>query len=80
MQYTVRNISERLDRILRERAQREGKSLNEATLEALEAGLSLSDEPLDQHDLDWMAGTWIEDAEFEKVIASQRQIDEGMWQ
>ena len=34
MQYTVRGVSEAVDEALRRRARREGKSLNEVTIEA----------------------------------------------
>ena len=31
------------------------------------------------HDLDFAIGTWVEDPEFDKAIADQRQIDPDMW-
>ncbi len=39
MQYTVRGISEALDKVIRRRAREKGKSLNEVTIEALADGL-----------------------------------------
>ena len=32
------------------------------------------------HDLDFVAGTWIEDADTAKALKDQRKIDKDMWQ
>ena len=32
-----------------------------------------------QRDLSDIAGTWVEDSEFDEVIAAQRQIDPDLW-
>ena len=79
MQYTLRNVPAELDKALRARAQREGKSLNEITLEALcrDAGLS-GDQPK-RRDLSFISGTWIDDPETDKALADQRLIDESIW-
>src|ERR1700682_1001173 len=45
MQYTVRGIPTALDAALRERARTSGKSLNEATLDALAEGTGLTGAP-----------------------------------
>ena len=46
LQYTMRGVGERADRVLRETALREGKSLNEVALSALDKGLGLGSEPV----------------------------------
>lgn len=79
MQYTLRNIPEELDRALRERARREGRSLNEVALEALRVALGLSEEAIVRRELGDVAGTWVEDAQVEAALADQRQIDEDLW-
>ena len=79
MQYTLRNIPEELDHALRERARREGRSLNEVAIEALKVALGLSDEEVVRRDLGDVAGTWIEDSQVEAALADQRQIDEDLW-
>ncbi len=79
MQYTIRNIPGYLDAALREFARREGKSLNEATLEALARGAGLADCQRAKRDLSDIAGTWREDPAFDSAIAEQRKIDEAMW-
>lgn len=42
MQYTIRNVPNFLDAVLRRRAQEQGKSLNEVALEALTRGVGFA--------------------------------------
>jgi plasmid stability protein len=79
MQYTIRNISTVIDRALRERAKREGKSLNEVATEALARGLDLEGNPVRRRDLSAIAGSWIRDREVERAIDDQRKIDPDLW-
>jgi len=78
IQYTVRGVSERTDRLLREKAAEYGTSLNETLLRALQRGLGETESPK-VHDLDAYAGTWIEDPECEIALEEMRQVDEDMW-
>ncbi|MGB5661422.1 MAG: hypothetical protein WBO54_18270 [Thermoanaerobaculia bacterium] len=79
MQYTIRNVPKTLDAMLRDRARKEGKSLNEMVIEALGRALGFSKEPLRQRDLTGIAGTWIEDPDFDRAIEDQDRIDEDLW-
>lgn len=79
IQYTIRRIPPRLDEALRRKARREGKSLNEAAIEALASGAGVSEQPKTHHDLDFLIGTWIEDKEFDEAIAAQDTIDPDLW-
>ena len=79
MQYTIRNVSKRLDKALRAKAKAEGKSLNAAALEALEAALGVAGDRPKRRDIGFLSGTWIEDPEFEKTIKEQRRIDRELW-
>ena len=79
MQYTLRNIPEKLDHALRSRARQEGKSLNQIVLEALRRALGLEVEPVQQRRLDDVAGTWEADASVEETLTNQRRIDPGEW-
>lgn len=79
MQYTIRNISPSLDAAMREEARRQKLSLNQAVLRALRSSLGLSEEPERLRDLSDIAGSWIEDPEFDRAIADQDQIDEELW-
>jgi len=78
-QYTVRSVPEDVDRQLRERAKKEGKSLNEIVLAALALAAGHGNGKIVYHDLDEFIGTWVEDPAFDEAIAAQDQIDEELW-
>ena len=79
MQYTIRNVPEYLDAVLRDSARGQGKSLNEVTIEALARGAGVSDRGCRRRDLDDIAGTWKKDPAFDKALAAQDTIDEEIW-
>ncbi|MGH7571090.1 MAG: hypothetical protein ACREMK_04510 [Gemmatimonadota bacterium] len=79
MQYTIRKIPKRLDRAIRERARREGKSLNRVTIEALRLAFGLDGESIRRRDLSDLAGTWKDDPETEQALAEQRRIEADLW-
>lgn len=79
MQYTLRNVPSHLDEALRRRAQDQGKSLNDVALEALLNGLGLSGKPVKRRDLGDVAGTWVDDPEFDAALSEQRRIDPDLW-
>ncbi len=79
MQYTIRNIPKTLDAMLRDRARKQGKSLNETVIQALARAMGFSSEPVRNRDLSGLAGTWIEDAEFDRAIEDQDRVDEDLW-
>lgn len=80
LQHTLRRVPPRVDAELRRRAAEERKSLNEVALQALERGLGLSDEPVRHHDMDDLAGTWIDDPEFDRALEEMDQVDPELWQ
>lgn len=80
MQYTLRNFPRELDQALRQKARKEGRSLNEIAIEALARGVGIQGEIPKNHDLDFAIGSWVEDPEFEKAIAAQSQIDPELWE
>lgn len=79
MQYTIRNVPEYLDAVLRDAARAQGKSLNEVAIEALTRGAGMGESRRRQRDLRDIAGTWQEDPGFDDAIAAQDTIDEEMW-
>ena len=79
MQYTIRNIPKTLDAMLRDRAKKEGKSLNEMVIQALARAMGFSSEPVRHRDLSHLAGTWVEDPEFDRALEDQDRIDEDLW-
>jgi hypothetical protein len=78
-QYTIRNIPKPIDKALRKSAQKMGKSLNQAAIEALARGLELTEQPVVHHNLDFIAGTWVEDPEFDAIIREQQKISPEDW-
>jgi hypothetical protein len=79
MQYTIRGVPPAVDRALRDRARATGKSLNEAAVDALAEGVGITGAPRKRRDLSDIAGTWIEDPEFDAAIADQDRIDDDLW-
>jgi len=77
--YTIRKVPAAVDRMLRERARTEGKSLNEAAIEALQAGLGLSEDPVEFDDLDDLIGTWQHDPDTDQALADQDVVDPELW-
>lgn len=66
-QYTIRSVPSKLDVVLRRRAQKTGKSLNEVLIEALTIGAGISpDASFD--DMDWLIGNKSMDASFRQTI------------
>jgi hypothetical protein len=79
IQYTIRSIPERTDRLLRETAAVEGASLNRVALDALAKGLGAGGEAAENHDLDDLAGSWVADPECDRVLEEFGRIDPELW-
>jgi hypothetical protein len=79
IQYTTRGVSERLDVLARKRARKDGKSLNETLLTALQKGLDIPEDHVRYSDLDDLAGTWVLDPEFDRAVEEMHRIDPGLW-
>jgi hypothetical protein len=78
-QYTLRNIPQEVDRILRKKSQETGKSFNQVAIEALAEGTQVRVRA--RRDLSDIAGTLLPDEaqELEAEIKRQHQIDEELW-
>lgn len=79
IQYTIRQVPPHVDRALRQRVREERRSLNAVVIEMLERALGLTGQPIRHHDLDDLAGTWVDDPEFDKAIEDMDQIDPELW-
>jgi hypothetical protein len=79
IQYTLRGIPPAVNRFLKKKAEKEGKSLNKVIIECLIKSLNLSGETVIYHDLDDLAGTWHKDAEFDRAINDMHAIDPEIW-
>ena len=71
IQYTIRGIPREVDRMLRKKAERRKKSLNQLIVdELIEATIGRRQ----QADFSDLAGRWVPDPAFDDIIAAQRQI------
>ncbi|MEW6218415.1 MAG: hypothetical protein AB1634_02650 [Thermodesulfobacteriota bacterium] len=81
---SIRGIDAETDRLLRQAANRRGKSVNAQVIELIRQGLGVgnSAKGITLHtDLDHLAGTWSqEDAdEFSARITTLSEVDETLW-
>jgi plasmid stability protein len=80
---TIRGLDDMTINALKERAKREGTSINAALVKILkkELGIEKKKHTVVYHDLDHLAGTWDkkEYQEFLKNIEDFEKIDEKMW-
>ena len=79
VQYTWREVPAAVDKTLRRKCRREGKSLNQTALENLRTGLQLHGEPVRHNDLDFLIGSWVEDSKFDAAIREQDRVDARLW-
>jgi hypothetical protein len=78
-QFTVRAVPKAVDEALRERARKEGKSLNQVLVEALKRGLDVNDNRPLERALQRLAGTWVEDPAFDEVMKDFERINPETW-
>ena len=79
MQYTIRRLPARLDKLIRKRAKEEGKSLNTVAVEALMEAFGLRGSAPSHRDVGSLAGSWVEDPAVDEALGEQRTIDDEMW-
>ena len=78
-QYTIRNVPRSVDQALKKKAREQRKSLNRVLLDVLMKAASVAPEPRVYGDLDFLIGSWVNDAETEEALREQRQIDPKDW-
>ena len=78
-QYTIRGVPRAVGAKLHDKARREGKSINKVAIETLMRGLGMTTEPVVYDDLDSLAGTWVDDPEFDAAIREMDLVDEEIW-
>jgi len=80
VQYTVRDVPEEVDGLLRESAAMEGVSLNQATLRALERGLGSERQPVRYRTLRQMiAQTKVSTKAWQAALEEQDQTNPEDW-
>ncbi len=80
IQYTLRQIPPALDEALRRKSRQDGRSLNQTAIEVLHTGLALAGDSVRHRDLDFMAGSWVEDPAFDEAIGLQDRVDPKVWE
>ena len=80
MQYTIRGIPPAVDSALRKRARADGKSLNEAAVDALAEGTGVAGAPRKRRHLGDLAGTWTSEKAVNAALEDQDRVDESLWQ
>ena len=80
---TIRGIDNEVAKTLKERAKKEGVSVNSIVLRIVKESLGLKKKrrTVIYNDLDHLAGTWGEKdyAEFQNKVADFEKIDENVW-
>lgn len=80
IQYTIRNIPEQVDKVIRKRAKQEGNSFNQTVVDMLTLQAFGSTQPEIDEDFGWLFGANTIDPEFDTAIDELSQIDEKLWQ
>ena len=79
VQYTIRGVTPALDRCIREKAARDGQSLNTTAMSLLERGLGLAADAVRYTDLDDLAGTWVADPAFDDAVERLHRVEPELW-
>ena len=79
MTISLRNLPPEVEQAISETSEREGISLNKATIRLLEGSLK---KPVENHDFDEFFGTWsvAQAREFEAATMELRMIDSADWE
>ena len=82
---TLRNVPAPIDHAIRNKAKKQGVSINKALIQLLEEHLGEKTAQTGHarfHDLDALAGSWSneETTAFNQTLAQQRAIDLTLWQ
>lgn len=79
-QYTIRSVPPEVDRVLRERAKREGKSLNDVALEALSRAAGTGNGEVIYRDVSDIAGSMKDDDfDWDGFLNEIRQVHPEDW-
>ena len=76
VQYTIRGVPREVDRELRRRARDKKISLNQLLVDELRSAAGTARK---HRSLDGIAGTWVEDPDFNRALEDQRRIELVLW-
>ncbi len=80
IQYTIRNIPEPVDRVIRKRSKQSGKSFNQTVVDLLSLQTFGTTELPKDSNFEWLYNKNTLDASFDEAIENLSAIDEKMWQ
>lgn len=82
---TLRNLPAELAKTIRQKAEKQGTSINKAVIHLLEEGTGAREKKKKKKrlhdDLNALAGSWTKEeaAEFDRALVAQRAIDPDLW-
>lgn len=79
MQYTIRNIPDAVDAVLRRRARQGAQSLNAVILDALARGAGLDRVRPRRRSLEGIAGSGALDKRVMAGLSDQRKVERKLW-
>lgn len=79
IQYTIRNIPPQVDKAIRKRATRSGKSFNQTVVDLLSLQVLGSTEPSADNNFDWLFDKKSLDNDFDEAVEKLSQVDEKLW-
>jgi len=80
VQYTIRNVPEQVDRVIRKRAKATGKSFNQTVVDLLVLQTFGTLKPKIDKNFGWLYGKNTLDENFDDAMEELSQVDEALWQ
>ncbi len=80
IQYTIRNIPDPVDKVIRKRAAQSGKSFNQTVVEMLTQQTFGTDTPRQSDNFEWLYGKNTLDDSFDQAIDELSKPDTKLWQ
>lgn len=81
LQYTIRNVPPAVDKAIRKRSKRSGKSFNQTVVELLTLQTFGTTEPpaVADNNFDWLYNRRTLDDSFDEAVAKLSKVDERLW-
>jgi hypothetical protein len=80
IQYTIRNIPEPVDRVIRKRSKQSGKSFNQTVVDLLSMQTFGTTEMDKDDDFNWLYNKKTLDKSYDEAIKDISRIDKDLWQ
>lgn len=80
IQYTIRNIPEPIDRVIRKRSKQSGKSFNQTVVDLLSLQTFGTTEIAKDDNFDWLYNKNTLDDSFDEAIKEISKVDKKLWE